>query len=110
MCGCEESSMSDTAATWLGRQTIAETRGFTPDGQKSGEQPTNASSFVEALGDRAGSGDALQGAGQLTGRAASIARPPGSWMPPAGNPLRSTTNILDDAGTSAPRGPGLFGR
>lgn len=76
--------MSDTAATWLGRQTITETRGFTPEGQKSGEQPTNASSFVQALGDRAGSGDAHQGSATLTSRAALIARPPGSWAPGGG--------------------------
>lgn len=76
--------MSDTAATWLGRQTITETRGFTPEGQASGEQPTNASSFVQALGDRAGSGDAHQGAAGLVSRADSIARPPGSWAPGGG--------------------------
>lgn len=40
-------------------------------------------SFVQALGDRAGSGDALQGSAGLVSRAASVARPPGSWVPPS---------------------------
>lgn len=83
MCGCEESNVSDTAATWLGRQSVMEKRGYTPEGQASGAQPTNATAFVDALGDRAGSGDAHIGSSDLVGHTAAVARPPGSWVPPS---------------------------
>ena len=103
--------MSDTAATWLGRQTIAETRGFTPDGQKSGEQPTNASSFVQALGDRAGSGDALQGSAGLVGHAHEVARPEGSWVPGGVDPAQLTLQAMQSRslGKVTPASE-LFGR
>lgn len=101
--------MSDTSP-FTGRHTVSETRAYTPEGQATQHQITNASGYIGALGDQAGSGEAHAASLGAVDHAHAVARPPGSWMPPMGNALRSTTNILDDAGTSAPKGPGLFGR
>lgn len=63
------------ASTWNGRNSISTTRGV----NESGEQPTNAAAYVGALGDKAGSGEALESSAGLVGRAYEVSHPPGSW-------------------------------
>lgn len=72
------------AASWLGRQTVAQTRGFTPQGQTSHDQATNATSYhSQMMGSCGGDTHALSQslAYDSVAQAAANARPPGSWQP-----------------------------
>ena len=73
---------TNEAASWLGRQTVAQTRSFTPGGQSSHDQATNASSYFSQLSGACGCdthGMAQAGAYEGVDRAAANAHPPGSW-------------------------------
>lgn len=70
-----------TAATWLGRHTVSETRGFTTEGQTSNNQATNASAYFSELGAGAGSTEAHAASNDKVNFAHASSHPPGSWSP-----------------------------